>query len=124
MTNSLSFPTMFDIARNRVGVLENNASIVNRCRLLMLTEPTELYNNPLYGAGLKRHLWKYNNQNEQAIIQDRIKEQLRLHEPACDSDKTQFVFEETQNKNTLKMTVGIQTKFGDNVEVSVDGKSE
>ena len=62
-------------------------SIVNRSKLLILTEPTELYNNPDFGVGLKRHLFQYNNENQKAIIRDRIVEQLRLHEPCVDPDK-------------------------------------
>lgn len=122
MTNSLSFPAMFDIVRNKVGVIEDKVSVVNRCRLLMLTEPTELYNSPDFGVGLKRYLWQYNTENTKAIIKDRIIAQLRLHEPSCDADKTSFsdglLFTGNDNMseqeyNELKMTVGIQTIFGD-----------
>ncbi|MCM1226425.1 MAG: hypothetical protein NC320_03240 [Clostridium sp.] len=126
MTNSLAFPNMFNIANNCVGVLEDNMSIVNRTRLLIMTEPTELYNNPDFGVGLKRHLWQYNTENEKAIIKDRIIEQLRLHEPCCDADKTQFadglLFSggdelSSQEPNKLKMTVAVQTIFGDKLEI-------
>lgn len=126
MTNSLAFPNMFNIANNCVGVLEDNTSIVNRVRLLILTEPTELFNNPAFGVGLKRHLWQYNNKNEKAIICDRIVEQLRLHEPCCDADKTQFVDgllftggDEMvgQDYNQLKMTIAVQTTFGDTLKI-------
>lgn len=130
MTNSLPFPNMFDVARNRVGVIEDNISVVNRCRLLFLTEPTELYNNPNFGVGLKRHLWQYNTENEKAIIKDRMVEQLRIHEPSCDADKTTFVDgllftgAETpshhQEHNKLKMTVAVQTVFGDSLNVSLN----
>lgn len=126
MTNSLAFPNMFNIANNCVGVIKDNISIVNRTRLLILTEPTELYNNPDFGVGLKRHLWQYNTENERAIIKDRIIEQLRLHEPCCDADKTQFadglLFSggdelSLQESNKLKMTVAVQTIFGDKLEI-------
>lgn len=126
MTNSLAFPNMFNIAHNNVNVLSDNASIVNRVRLLILTEPTELYNNPNFGVGLKRHLWQYNTENEKAIIRDRITEQLRIHEPCCDAEETQFadglLFTgsdelSTQNHNRLEMTISVRTIFGDNVEI-------
>lgn len=128
MTNSLAFPAMFDVIRNRVGVIENNESIVNRTRLLILTEPTELYNNPNFGVGLKRHLWQYNTENEKAVIKDRMISQFELHEPACVADKTQFVDgllftggDDTSiaDIDRLKMTVAIQTVYGDieNVEI-------
>lgn len=129
MTNSLSFPNMFDVARNKVGVISDNESIVNRSRLLILTEPTELYHNPNFGVGLKRHLWHYNTENEKAIMKDRIVEQLRLHEPCCVPDKTSFAdgllftgVEDdytAQKYNRLTMTVGLQTAFGDTVSVDL-----
>lgn len=126
MTNSLAFPNMFNIANNCVSVLSDNASIVNRVRLLILTEPTELYNNPDFGVGLKRHLWQYNTENEKAIIRDRITEQLRLHEPCCDPEETQFADgllftggDESfaQNYNRLEMTISVRTIFGDTVKI-------
>lgn len=129
-TTSLSFPQMFDIARNRVGVLEDNTSIVNRAKLLIMTEPTELYNSPDFGVGLKRHLWTYNTENQRAIIRDRIKSQLSLHEPYCDPEKTLFadglLYTDSegdtivQEYNKLKMTVGIITVFGDELSISFD----
>ncbi len=127
MTNSLAFPNMFDI-RNKVGVIEDKISVVNRCRLLMLTEPTELYNSPDFGVGLKRYLWQYNTENTKAIIKDRIVLQLRLHEPSCDADKTSFsdglltensVDMPAQEYSKLKMTVGIQTTFSDEVNIDL-----
>lgn len=126
MTNSLAFPNMFNIANNNVSVLSDNASIINRVRLLILTEPTELYNNPNFGVGLKRHLWQYNTANEKAIIKDRITEQLQIHEPCCDAEETQFadglLFTgsdelSAQNHNQLKMTISVKTIFGDKVEI-------
>ena len=128
MTNSLAFPNMFDIVRNKVGVIEDKISVVNRCRLLMLTEPTELYNSPDFGVGLKRYLWQYNTENTKAIIEDRIVSQLRLHEPSCDADKTSFsdglltensVDMPAQEYSKLKMTVGIQTTFSDEVNIDL-----
>lgn len=132
-TNSIAFPNMFDVSRGCVQVVSDNASIVNRSRLLILTEPTELYNEPNFGVGLKRHLWKYNTPNEQAIIKDRIVDQLRLHEPCVDADKTSFadglLFSGSEdrkvssdNYNQLKMTVGLHTVYGN--QVVVDGISE
>lgn len=130
MTNSLAFPNMFDVARNKVGIISDNESIVNRSRLLILTEPTELYHNPNFGVGLKRHLWHYNTENEKAIMKDRIVEQLRLHEPSCAPDKTSFAdgllftgVEDdmtAQKHNRLLLTVGIQTVFGEEVQVELN----
>ena len=133
-TNSWSFPNLFDIARNRVAIKEGNASITNRTRLLILTEPTELYNNPTFGVGLKQYLWQYNTPNTKAIIQERIKEQLREHEPCVDSDKTQFadglLYTEGVQDNTiadmnkLKMTVGLHTIYRDTVNMTIDLNEE
>lgn len=131
MTNSLAFPNIFNVSQNKVAVLEGNASIVNRSRLLIMTEPTELYNNPDFGVGLKRHLWQYNTENQKAIIKDRIIEQLRKHEPCCTPEKTTFadglLFSEQsslpeQKYNELEMTVGIASIYGDMLEVTEYGE--
>lgn len=123
---------MFDGARARVGVLEGNASIVNRVRLLILTDPTELYNDPDFGVGMRRYLWQYNNENTRARVEDRIKEQLREFEPCVDADDTQFskglisenVQNTSQNYNRFTMTVGLKTILGDMVEVKMDDLQE
>lgn len=121
---------MFDVSRNKVGVLENHESVANRCRLLLLTEPTELFNYPSFGVGMKQYLFQYNTENTKAIIKDRIKSQLKTYEPDCDADKTTFADgllitgttqdSTTQDYNTLKMTVGIHTVIGEKAEVSLD----
>jgi len=131
-TTSLAFPNMFNITANQVSVIEDTNSVANRTRLLILTEPTELYNNPDFGVGLKRHLWKYNNESERGLVKDRITEQLRLHEPCVYPEKTQFsdglLFSSDANhnsaldSNTLSMTVALQTIFKD--EVSIDLNSD
>lgn len=128
MTNSLSFPNLFDVARNRVGVLNDEASVANRSKLLILTEPTELYNNPNFGVGLKQHLWHYNDSpNERSIIQNKIKDQLELHEPCCTAEDTEFddkltsIDESEQNNpNELDLSVFIHTNFGKIAEVDID----
>ncbi len=130
-TSSLAFPNMFDVARNTVAVLSDDASIVNRCRLLMMTEPTEMYNDPDFGVGLKKYIWQYNTDNTKAMIKDKIKSQLNKFEPCVKSDMTSFsdglLFTgdtsdsiSSQEYNKLKMTVGLRTIFGDNVEVNVN----
>ena len=129
-TNSIPLPNMFNVAQNQVAVVSDANSVANRCRLLILTEPTEIYNEPDQGVGLKRHLFKYNNENERAIIKDRIIEQLRKHEPQCIPDNTQFsdnlLFTElpdnsfTQKYNRLDLTVAIQTTFGATVNIDLD----
>lgn len=128
ITSSLAWPTMFDVARNRVAVLEDNTSIVNRTKLLMLTDPTEVYNEPNQGVGLKKYLWQYNTDNTKALIQDNIINQLSLHEPYVTAEETQFSdgllftgsqtdFDIAQNYNQLKMTVAVQTIYGDTANI-------
>ena len=129
-TTSLAFPNMFNITNNQVSVLEDTASVGNRTRLMILTEPTELYNNPDFGVGLKRHLWKYNTDTEKGLVKDKITEQLRLHEPCVYPDKTQYtdglLFSGTQTanplleSNTLSMTVALQTVFKDTAQVTLN----
>lgn len=128
ITSSLAWPTMFDVARNRVAVLEDNTSIVNRTKLLLLTDPTEVYNEPNQGVGLKQYLWQYNTDNTKAMIQDRIKAQLDLYEPYVVPENTQFsdgllftgsnnTIDITQNCNQLKMTMAVQTIYGDTANI-------
>ena len=128
-TTSLNFPQMFDIARNKVAVAEDSTSVANRTRLLMLTEPTELYNEPKFGVGLKRYLWQYNDGNQQAIIKDRIIDQLHLHEPSVDPEKTEvtngLLFTETfqnsaQEHNQLKLTVALSTVYEEKFQLEID----
>lgn len=134
-TTSLSFPNIFDIARNTVAVKQGNDSIVNRTRLLILTEPTELYNNPTFGVGLKKYLWQYNTPNTKAIICERIKNQLEEHEPCVNANQTQFadglLYTESGmesnsvlDANRLKLTVGLQTIYQDNVDVTINLEQE
>lgn len=127
-TSSLNWPNIFDVSRNRCAVAEDNSSIVSRTKLMILTEPTELYMNPSYGVGLKRHLFKYNTENEKALIKDRIVAQLKLWEPRVDADKTQFsdgllytgdINTIGQDYNTLNMTISLITTYGDTVTVEL-----
>lgn len=122
---------MFDVAFNKVNVISDNESVINRCRLLILTEPKELYNDINFGVGLKRHLWQYNTDNQKAIILDRIINQLRVYEPCVDADKTAsasgllFTGDNSdtplhQDHNKLKMTIGLKTMFGDILEVDLN----
>lgn len=133
-TTSLSFPNMFNLTSNQVAVDEDLKAVTTRSRLLILTEPTELYNNPNFGVGLKRHLWKYNTENEKALIKDRIVEQLRLHEPDVLPEKTQFtdglVFTGNPNRlssatdaNEIDMTVAMLTTFGKEISLDLNTKN-
>lgn len=130
-TNSLSFPNMFDVTHNQVSVIDDSASVSNRVRLLILTEPTELYNNLDFGVGLKRYLWTYKTENQKAIIQDRITQQIKKYEPCVDPDSIQFsdgllitgsedTLSKTRDHNQLKMTLRLVTKFKDELVVNLN----
>lgn len=130
-TSSIAFPFLFDVTGNKVSVLKDKQSVVNRTRLLILTEPTELHYNPTFGVGLKQYMFQYNTKNTKAIIHNRIIDQLREHEPCVDADNTSFVDDllftmdsdkqsAIQEYNQLKMTVGLKTIFGDTADVEIN----
>lgn len=128
-TNSWSFPNIFNVAQNKVAILEDEDAIVSRDRLLILTEPTELYNEPQQGVGLRRYLWQYNTKNVQTMLMDRVKEQLRTYEPYVDADKTQYtegnLFTGSSNPdiaqkyNRLELTISLETAFGSTVDIDL-----
>ena len=130
-TNSLAFPNMFSVSKNTVNILENDVSVVNRVRLLMLSDPTSLYNSPSFGVGMKRYLFQYNNENTKAQLKDRIKEQLRIYEPCVEADKTTFTDgllytggqvneDDYTDLNRLKLTMSLKTIYGDTVNIDTN----
>lgn len=127
-TTSLAFPKMFDISQNKVSVLTDSISIVSRTRLLMLTDPTALYNEPEQGVGLRRYIGRYNTENVKAEIKDRIIEQLREYEPCVVPDKTDWadglIFTGQPNDVQLKphkleMTVALKTIYDSTTSVDI-----
>lgn len=118
---SWAWPNIFDVARGKVDLYTNTRSLTNRIKLLLLTEPTELYNEPTFGVGLKKHIFKYNNDNVIALIQDELIEQLRYWEPGVIPEDTTVVRgprhnwdpekRETVNEvmNTLELKVTVKT---------------
>lgn len=134
-TTSIAFPNMIDVSRNKIAIATDNASIVNRTALLLLTDPTELYFSPDFGVGLKRYLWQYNTDNIRALMKDRIKKQLALHEPRVDAEATSFadgllatggthnrMVEVKDNANRVELTVGLVTTYGDELKVELNDK--
>lgn len=127
-TTSLAFPKMFNVSQNTVAVLEDNKSIVNRDRLLILTNPTELYNSPEQGVGLYKFIGRYNDKNVEAEIIDRIKEQLARYEPYVESEKTEYaeglLFTGSQNDeikakpNTMQFTLSLKTTYNETVNLT------
>lgn len=130
-TVSIGFPNLFDVSRNRVATIKDNASVTNRVRLLLLTDPTELYMNTNFGVGLKRFLFRYNDDNVVAQIKDRLVEQLRLWEPSVDADKTTVVrglaysgqspLDRTAEQDELNLTVTVYTIYGDKLDITLNG---
>lgn len=132
-TNSWAWPNIFNVSQNQINIVEDNKSIVCRTRLLILSEPTSLFNSPDFGVGLKRHLWQYNTENQKAIIKDRIVAQLKLNEPSVFPEKTQYADgllftgspsdDINQDYNQLKMTVAVVTNYNETLEVTVEDGS-
>lgn len=134
-TTSIAFPNMIDVSRNKIAIVTDNASIVNRTALLLLTDPTELYFSPNFGVGLKRYLWQYNTDNVRAMMKDRIRVQLSLHEPRVDANATSFadgllvsggthnrMTPVVDNANKVEITVGLVTTYGDELKVELNDK--
>ena len=128
-TSSLSWPNLFDVARNQVATLDDDVAVINRCKLLILTEPGELFNNVKIGVGLKQYLWQYNTQNPREIVKNKIISQLREYEPMIDADATTIVdgllfsaedASITQQYNSLNLTVAVATKYGNKLEVAIN----
>ena len=137
---SWAWPNIFDVSRNKVNLYTNTKSLTNRIKLLLLTDPTELYNNPKFGVGLRKYLFRYNNDNVIALIRDELVEQLRLWEPGVVPEETKVVrglqytrdssYAETvsEQMNTLNLTVTVTTRYMQQVsfgisESDITGKS-
>jgi len=126
-TTSLNFPNMFNVTQGKVSVLEDAKSVTNRVKLLLLTRPTEIYNNPDVGIGIEQYLFTYNGANTFAIIADRIKEQLGKYEPQCDIENTRVSEglkysgnDISVEYNKLNMTVEVATKFGSKMSIPLN----
>ena len=130
--SSFSYPNMFDVARSKVNLYTDTQSIINRVRLLILTEPTELYMVPNFGVGLKRYMYTYNNENTIAMIKDRLIEQLRLWEPAVVAEETEVqrgAQSDASNElalvselNHLQLTVSLKTTYSQDISFDVEAR--
>lgn len=130
---SWSWPNLFDISKGEVNLYRDTRSIVNRVKLLLLTEPTELYMCPNFGVGLKKFIFKYNNENVVPMIRDKLVEQLRLWEPRVIPEDTKvergLKYTMDPNKplnrhslNELELTVTLTTSFMQTVGFNVTGQ--
>lgn len=130
-TSSLGFPKMFDVARNKINTYVDRPSIASRVRLMLLTDPTELYMNPSYGVGLKKYMFQYNQDNIVAQIRDKLVEQLKLWEPSVVADKTDVVrgllysgrdsIASVADDNQLKLTITVYSIYGETINIQVSG---
>lgn len=130
-TSSWNFPNMINVAQNCVGIATDYSSIQNRVALLLNTQPTEMYGSLDMGAGLKKFMWQYNNENTRAQMKEAIVSQIRKYEPCVDPDSITFIDEDDpssdtnaivsiqQEHNKVHIRVVMRTIFGDNVEVEL-----
>jgi len=125
-TGSFAFPNMFDVARNKVGVFSDAQSIVSRVRLMLLTEPTELYMNLEYGVGLKKYMFQYNSENIPAMIQDDLIEQIRLWEPCVVPESVQVQRgllysgqDDEVSPNQLNLTISLESIYGEQLSINL-----
>lgn len=125
---------MFDVARGKVNLYSDTKSLTNRIKLLLLTEPTELYNVPNFGVGLKKYVFRYNSDNIPAMIRDELIEQLRLWEPDVIPEETQVERKEVASTqsltvnsvgeaaNKLELTVSVTTRYMQQVSFGVSSE--
>jgi len=124
---------MFDVARGQVGLYTDVRSVVNRVKLLLLTEPTELYLTPNFGVGLKKYMFSYNNDNTIAMIKDALIAQLRIWEPSVIPEETTVtrgldytgsndIVTAANIVNVLNLTITLKTRYGQTISFGVDEK--
>lgn len=126
-TSSYNYPNLFDVARNKVAIAQDLNSITSRVKLLLLTEPTELYMEPSFGVGLRKYVFQYNNDNVLAQIKDKIIEQLTLWEPCVEPEATEVTrgleytgdIDRQDNLNILMLTVKLKSIYGQSITVDI-----
>lgn len=128
---SFSYPNMFDVSRSKVNLYNDIKSITNRVKLLLLTEPTELYMNPSFGVGLSKYMFTYNNDNTIALIKDKLIEQLKLWEPSVIAEETEVTRglsytspDDTERSeedlNKLDLTITLKTVYMQTVSFGIN----
>jgi phage baseplate assembly protein W len=87
--------------------------------------------NPTFGVGLRKHIFKYNNDNTIAMIKNDIINQLKLWEPRVIAEKTEvarsgassqsgdILAETSQHMNKLNLTVVLTTIYGTTATVEI-----
>lgn len=122
-TCSFAFPNMFDVAKNTAAIVKDKESILSRIRLLLLTEPTEMYGEPDFGVGLRGFLFRYNTDNILPEMRGRIITQLSKWEPDVIAERTELErnvnSEESISNNSLNLTLVVYTVFGDQLAIDL-----
>lgn len=122
-TTSIAWPNMFNVARNCVAVHEDGQAVVNRTALLIQSAPGEMFHDPKFGVGLRKHMYTYNTENRRAIIQDDIRKAVAQYEPYVDPASLQFAEGLTSGikatENHVAMTVGLTTTFNTSEKVEI-----
>lgn len=129
--SSFAFPNMFDVARNKVSLYNNEKSLTNRIKLLILSDPTEMHMNPRFGVGIRKYLYRYNNDNTLALIRDNIIDQLKMWEPGVIAEETKVTrgiqgdgvannLSPDLDLNHLKITVTVTTSYNDIISLEID----
>lgn len=136
-TTSIAFPNMISVTQNKVNLMSDTESVANRVKLLILSEPTELYNEPEFGVGLKRYIGRYNNNAVKSEIAERTRAQVSVNEPCVQPSTIEWSnglevtghnLTRPQDTNgdcdmTLKMTTTFKTTLTIDVEngiISID----
>lgn len=126
-TNSFSFPYMLNPIQNRVTLYQDNKAITNRTRLLMLTGKGELYNEPDFGLGLQKYMYKYNGEgnkpfaeNQVAILQSDLQDQLDKYEPYVKSGESTVERNDDAEQDVLDVTVKLRTTYLQNIQIPLE----
>ncbi len=129
--SSFSYPNIFDVSRSKVNIYNDLKSITNRVKLLILTEPGELYLNPNFGVGLSKYMFTYNNDNTIALIKDKLIEQLELWEPSVIASETEVTRglnysdpddaeRSSEELNKLELTITLKTVYMQTVSFGIN----
>ena len=104
-------PRFFDIptnlqvhpVRNDLLRLVDIEAIKRSVRNIVLTNPGERKFNPNFGVGLRNYLFENFTRDTAYIIEEKTREQLRLHEPRC--RLIRILINQRDDENTLTVDI-------------------